>query len=185
MEERKRPSAVSPQTAFSDRQNDLKCLPHCSGHNQRKVYFYFCVCRTLRSAPNAFSRRGVVAGDDICSAAFGSAEATPSGSLRSPAPPRGRLCTVPDTLPLCQGLSLWESWQSRQALTERASPLTKKQLRQECSIRKRSRRTSSVQRLLLMVAYFRLKVAGSKSGSSQLRVMISVRSFRMAMECSK
>lgn len=35
------------------------------------------------------------------------------------------------------------------------------------------------------VAYFRLKVAGSKSGSSQLRVMISVRSFRMAMECSK
>ena len=50
---------------------------------------------------------------------------------------------------------------------------------------KRSRRTSSVQRLLLMVAYFRLKVAGSKSGSSQLRVMISVRSFRMAMECSK
>ena len=37
----------------------------------------------------------------------------------------------------------------------------------------------------IKVAYFRLKVAGSKSGSSQLRVMISVRSFRMAMECSK
>ena len=37
----------------------------------------------------------------------------------------------------------------------------------------------------IKIAYFRLKVAGSKSGSSQLRVMISVRSFRMAMECSK
>ena len=28
------------------------------------------------------------------------AKATPSGSLRSPAPPRGRLCTMPETLPL-------------------------------------------------------------------------------------
>ena len=31
-----------------------------------------------------------------------------------------------------------------------------------------------VQRLLFMVAYFRLNVSGSKSGSSQKRVMISV-----------
>ena len=29
----------------------------------------------------------------------------------------------PETLPLCQGLSLWESWQARQGLTERASQL--------------------------------------------------------------
>ena len=32
----------------------------------------------------------------------------------------------------------------------------------------------SVQRLLFMVAYFRLNFSGSKSGSSQKRVMISV-----------
>ena len=35
------------------------------------------------------------------------------------------------------------------------------------------------------VDYLRLKVSGSKSGSSQKRVMISVRSFRIAFECSK
>ena len=29
----------------------------------------------------------------------------------------------PETLPSCQGLSLWESWQARQGLTERASQL--------------------------------------------------------------
>ena len=29
----------------------------------------------------------------------------------------------PETLPLCQGLSLWESWQARQGLTERVSQL--------------------------------------------------------------
>ena len=29
----------------------------------------------------------------------------------------------PETLPLCQGLSLWESWQARQGLTERARTL--------------------------------------------------------------
>ena len=29
----------------------------------------------------------------------------------------------PETLPLCQGLSLWESWQARQGLTERTSQL--------------------------------------------------------------
>ena len=29
----------------------------------------------------------------------------------------------PETLPLCQGLSLWESWQARQGLTERAGQL--------------------------------------------------------------
>ena len=41
MEERKRPSAVPPQTAFSGKQNDLKCPPLCSGHHQRKNYFIF------------------------------------------------------------------------------------------------------------------------------------------------
>ena len=35
------PSAVSPQTAFSGRQNDLKCPPLRSGHHQRKNYFKF------------------------------------------------------------------------------------------------------------------------------------------------
>ena len=29
----------------------------------------------------------------------------------------------PETLPLCQGLSLWESWQAHQGLTERTSQL--------------------------------------------------------------
>ena len=40
------------------RQNDFKWSPRCSDHIQRKDYFKFRVCRTLRSATNAFSREG-------------------------------------------------------------------------------------------------------------------------------
>ena len=54
---------------------------------------------------------------------------TLSGSLRSPAPPKGgafcmpaSFAVVPETLPPCQGLSLWERWH-RIAMTERASSL--------------------------------------------------------------
>ena len=43
--------------------------------------------------------------------------------------PKGEALAKPETLPLCQGLSLWESWQARQGLTERASPLTGHQRR--------------------------------------------------------
>ena len=41
------------------------------------------------------------------------------GSLSS----KGEALAKPETLPLCQGLSLWESWQARQGLTERARTL--------------------------------------------------------------
>ena len=39
----------------------------------------------------------------------------------APAPPKGEPLAKPDTLPYCQGLSLWERWH-RLAMTERASP---------------------------------------------------------------
>ena len=56
----------------------------------------------------------------------------PHPALRATFPSRGRLCVSranrseapdPENTTACQGLSLWESWQSRQALTERASLL--------------------------------------------------------------
>ena len=40
----------------------------------------------------------------------------------APAPPKGEPLAKPETLPYCQGLSLWERWH-RVAMTERASPL--------------------------------------------------------------
>ena len=39
----------------------------------------------------------------------------------APAPPKGEPLAKPETLPYCQGLSLWERWH-RIAMTERASP---------------------------------------------------------------
>ena len=43
---------------FRPQWDDLKWLPLRSSHVQRKNYFKFRVCRALRSAPNAFSRKG-------------------------------------------------------------------------------------------------------------------------------
>ena len=50
-------------------------------------------------------------------------------SKREPLAKPESVMVCPETLPLCQGLSLWESWQARQGLTERASPLTGHQRR--------------------------------------------------------
>ena len=44
-------------------------------------------------------------------------------STREPLAKPESVMVCPETLPLCQGLSLWESWQARQGLTERASQL--------------------------------------------------------------
>ena len=41
----------------------------------------------------------------------------------APAPPKGEPLAKPETLPYCQGLSLWERWH-RVAMTERARTLT-------------------------------------------------------------
>ena len=44
-------------------------------------------------------------------------------SKREPLAKPESVMVCPETLPLCQGLSLWESWQARQGLTERTSQL--------------------------------------------------------------
>ena len=44
-------------------------------------------------------------------------DSSPPGSV-----PPAKFTALPETFPPCQGLSLWESWQARQGLTERASP---------------------------------------------------------------
>ena len=44
-------------------------------------------------------------------------------SKREPLAKPESVMVCPETLPLCQGLSLWKSWQARQGLTERASQL--------------------------------------------------------------
>ena len=62
--------------------------------------------------------------DFLCSADWKplSRCATPP-SKREPLAKPESVMVCPETLPLCQGLSLWESWQARQGLTERASQL--------------------------------------------------------------
>lgn len=70
---------------------------------------------------------------------------------------------------------LWGSWQSRQALTERASLLTKKAAATRIlRTQKEPLHMVPCSGSFFMVAYFRLNFSGSKSGSSQKRVMISV-----------
>ena len=59
-----------------------------SGHVQRKKYFKFCVCRALRSAPNAIFTEGVVKASGICSAAAGKFLVKPQG-LRERSLPLG------------------------------------------------------------------------------------------------
>ena len=44
-------------------------------------------------------------------------------SKREPLAKPESVMVCPETLPSCQGLSLWESWQARQGLTERTSQL--------------------------------------------------------------
>ena len=103
------------KTAASCCRDDLEWPPLCSGHNQRNNYFIFRVCRALRSAPNAFSRVGSwreTAAAALVSCGNSRAADTPSVcSLRSqPAPPRGRLCAMPETLPPPLKPSPWGRW---------------------------------------------------------------------------
>ena len=149
---------------------------------------YFGISERLRAFRYPIFTGGVVEENGICSATFCESAAL----LEKLLPSFSRLTryvTIFPLQPLCVKMRLEHS-------AERDKRKNKNNLSaiyaqseaegiQNRPSSKRSRHTFSVQRLLLKVAYFRLKVAGSKSGSSQLRVMISVRSFRMAMECSK
>ena len=133
--------------AFCFVMDNWECAPLRSAHHQRNNYFIFRVCRGLRTAPNAIFTGGGVEGSGRCSACFlrkqprsgqlarplrhGLRRATlPLLSLRDIFPrsggrlsSKGEALAKPETLPLCQGLSLWESWQARQGLTERARTL--------------------------------------------------------------
>ena len=63
--------------------------------NSGKNIFMFATLENLRIFQSCFFKRGGVAGNFPAMP-----KATPSGSLRSPAPPRGRLCAMLETLPL-------------------------------------------------------------------------------------
>ena len=134
--------AAAPTTppCFRHWRRSSSLLTIFSGKN-----FRFCVCRALRSAPNAFSRVG--SWRQTAFAAPLAAQARRCGGrflqnfsglnplshrCAMPAPPKGELIALlasstlyPETLPLCQWLPPRGSWQSRQALTEgvRSKPL--------------------------------------------------------------
>ena len=174
MEERKRPSAVSPQTAFWGKQNDLKCPPLCFGHSQRKYYFKFRDIGTPAGVPishfHGRGRRGRRHLQRRFLRKRGAAEKA-STSFQQAEPSQAR--EWERTERVCR--PLWGSWQSRQALTERASLLTKKAAATRIlHTQKEPLHMVSCSGSLFMVAYFRLNFSGSKSGSSQKRGMISV-----------
>ena len=101
-----------------------------------KNIYNFAILENLRIFQNCLFTEGVVVANGICSAAFCESAAlrlasSPSpSSLRDATSPKGRgsgettnSALEPETIPLCQGLSPWESWQARQGLTERARML--------------------------------------------------------------
>ena len=107
----------------------MNCAPRCSAHLQRKNYFKFANRENLRIFPIDFFTGGVVKANGICSACFlrkqqrGRKAASPSPSahyVRIHLSQGERPWQRDEVCVDCQGLSLWESWQSRQALTERA-----------------------------------------------------------------
>ena len=148
---------------------------------------YFGISERLRAFRYPIFTSGVVEGNGICSATFCESAALQEKLL--PAFSRlTRYVTIFPLQPLCVKMRLERSAERDKRKNKNnlsaiyaQSEAEGIQNRPSC---KRSRCTSC-SGSFIKVAYFRLKVAGSKSGSSQLRVMISVRSFRMAMECSK
>ena len=97
-----------------------------------RIIFDFGIAERLRTLRYPIFTGGVAAGSGICSACF-LRKRRRCGEATSPSPSahyvrihlsqgerpwqRDEVCVD------CQGLSLWESWQSRQALTERARTL--------------------------------------------------------------
>ena len=84
-----------------------------SGHVQRKKYFKFCVCRALRSAPNAIFTGGVVEKNGIFSAAFCESMAlrlapSPSQSPSVTALPKGEPLAWRESFRQSRKLCRWE-----------------------------------------------------------------------------
>ena len=73
----------------------FECAPRCSAHDQRKNYFYYRVCRALRSATNAFSREGELPQSKPDGFASSLGEGA-SGET-------GNFALEPGSVPLCQG----------------------------------------------------------------------------------
>ena len=61
--------------------------------------------------------------DFLCCADFKTPQSLRDSSPQVGASAPASVTVCPATLPSCQGLSLWESWQARQGLTERAGQL--------------------------------------------------------------
>ena len=77
----------------------------------------FATLENLRIFQSCFFKRGGVAGNFPAMP-----KVTPSGSLRSPAPPRGRLCAMPKTFPPLPKAVPLGKVASPQAMTEGESP---------------------------------------------------------------
>ena len=154
--------------------NDSECPPRCFGHPQRKNYFKFRDIGTPAGVPishfHGRGRRGRRHLQRRFLRKRGAAEKA-STSLQQAEPSQAR--ERERTERVCR--PLWGSWQSRQALTERASLLTKKAAATRIlHMQKEPLHMVSCSGSFFMIAYFRLNFSGSKSGSSQKRVMISV-----------
>ena len=79
---------------------------------------YFAILENLRIFQNCLYTGGVVEGNGSCRAAFcesaaGSRLALSVTAHAVPPLPKGEALAKPETLPLCQGLSLWESCHRR------------------------------------------------------------------------
>ena len=152
----------------------FKCPPLCFGHSQRKYYFKFRDIGTPAGVPishfHGRGRRGRRHLQRRFLRKRGAAEKA-STSLQQAEPSQAR--ERERTERVCR--PLWGSWQSRQALTERASLLTKKAAAARIlHTQKEPLHMVPCSGSFFMIAYFRLNFSGSKSGSSQKRVMISV-----------
>ena len=78
-----------------------------ASHNQRKDHLYFAILENLRIFQNCLFTGGVVKENGICSAAFCKSAALRRRTLSgapAPAPPKGELITLPQTLRLSRKL---------------------------------------------------------------------------------
>ena len=150
---------------------------------------YFGISERLRAFRYPIFTGGVVEENGICSATFCESAAL----LEKLLPSFSRLTryvTIFPLQPLCVKMRLEHSAErdkrkNKNNLSAIYAQSEAEGIQNRLSGKKKAAAHRPCSGSFIKVAYFRLKVAGSKSGSSQLRVMISVRSFRMAMECSK
>ena len=101
--------------------------PPCFGHWPRSSPLQTRGCSPLVTPKLLGSRQKIQVAslkDFLCSADWKPlSRCATAPSKREPLAKPESVMVCPETLPLCQGLSLWESWQARQGLTERASQL--------------------------------------------------------------